>query len=129
MYVLYLFQCFGRVGWNLVLLRSTATLRVSSNSNSTKWRLRATCVCPMQRSQSPNLFSLQLLGHGLHCARQRDRGAPQIHDADVGKIIGTGGANIRELQRGTGCRIDIPRKREETEEVALHRTRTKICAV
>ena len=54
--------------------------------------------------------------------------APQIHDADVGKIIGTGGANIRELQRGTGCRIDIPRKREENEEVALRRTRNRISA-
>merc|ERR1719171_1272260 len=40
----------------------------------------------------------------------------EVDKRDVGKIIGTGGSNIRELQRGTECRIDIPRNRSGEDD-------------
>merc|ERR1719171_387232 len=48
----------------------------------------------------------------------------EVDQRDVGKIIGTGGSNIRELQRGAGCRIDIPRNRSGEEDESENQTVT-----
>lgn len=34
-----------------------------------------------------------------------------VDDRDIGRIIGRGGCNIRDLQEGTKCKIITPNKR------------------
>jgi len=43
----------------------------------------------------------------------------EVDDRDIGRIIGKGGSNIRDLQQGTGCRIITPDRKKDGEDPGL----------
>eukprot|EP00397_Hematodinium_sp_SG-2012_P041580 GEMP01045835.1.p1 GENE.GEMP01045835.1~~GEMP01045835.1.p1 ORF type:complete len:447 (+),score=117.93 GEMP01045835.1:80-1420(+) len=40
----------------------------------------------------------------------------ELDGRDIGRIIGRGGCNIKELQAGSGCSINVPRKPDDDDE-------------
>lgn len=60
-------------------------------------------------------------GGGYGAGRLED--TIQVDDRDIGKIIGRGGMNIRDLQDGTGCRIITPQRKLDGEDPGMREVR------
>lgn len=51
--------------------------------------------------------------------KERVEEVMEVDDRDLGRLVGRGGATVRELQAGTGCHIEVPRSRQDDEEPKL----------
>ena len=47
----------------------------------------------------------------------------EIDDRDVGRLIGRGGCNIKDLQDGSGCRIVTPQRKADDADFSLREVR------
>eukprot|EP00439_Symbiodinium_sp_Y106_P003773 s3884_g1.t1 len=45
----------------------------------------------------------------------------EVDDRDIGRIVGRGGCNIRDLQEGTKCKIITPNKRGDNDDPSLRK--------
>ncbi|CAJ1432132.1 unnamed protein product, partial [Effrenium voratum] len=45
----------------------------------------------------------------------------EVDDRDIGRIIGRGGCNIKDLQEGTRCKIITPTKRDDNDDPTLRK--------
>jgi len=71
-------------------------------------------------------------GYGGHKGGQKGGGGggygrvedfEDVDDRDIGKIIGKGGCNIKDLQAGTGCRIITPDRNESGSDPSMRQVK------